>query len=155
MHRTSDKREGRAHLRLVEAAADQELEGHAACGYADARETQGRHLSHEVASVLARAPEQTACGASLELPLALSACMARHRVDAGALLDVLRPLRRAILSLAGADSAGHPIPIAAGDPRQAAVQLAAYLHDLIGQVARAWDVEREAVTSSAAALLSA
>lgn len=105
--------------------------------------------------MLAATPEEESVDASFVLPLALSACMARHKVDAATLLDVLRPLRRAILSLAGGQLNAKPVPLAAGDPRLAVLHLAAHLHELVGEVANAWDVEREAVASSAAALLSA
>lgn len=117
---------------------------------ADPDEVALVHLAGEIVQLLAAAPEGDAVHAPLALPLALSACMARHCVDPEGLIDAMLPLRRALIVVAALDAASEPVPLTAGDPHDAAVHLARYLHGLLIRAAAACQLQREALASAAA-----
>lgn len=107
-------------------------------------------LAGEIALMLAAAPEGDPARAPLALPLALSACMARHSVDPEGLIDAMLPLRRALIAVSALDATNEPVPLAAGEPREAALHLAAYLHGLLARASAASDLRREALATAAA-----
>lgn len=110
-------------------------------------------LAGEIALLLAAAPDSDAIRAPLALPLALSACMARHCVDPEGLIEAMLPLRRALLAVSALDPDDEPVPLAAGEPSDAALHLAAYLHGLLARASAASDLRRDALASAAAARL--
>jgi hypothetical protein len=162
MRQPPTSRTGRPHLRLLPPLAD-EPSGPATArsGGAETRDADeadhlsGEALAGEVAAVLADTTDEALANAPLALPLALSLCMERHGVDAEGLLDAMRLLRRALLASAGPQAAEAPVPLAAGDPRSAALGLAAHLHELFGWAAAMAGDDRRAVVSSAVANLAA
>jgi len=112
-----------------------------------------RVVAGEVALVLSGTSPQDLASGSLVLALALSVCMERHGVGAEGLVGAMRLLRGAVLADSGLDAASEPVPLAAGDPRSAALALARYLHGLLERAARAIGCGPDAVASSAAARL--
>lgn len=113
-------------------------------------------LAGEVALLLAAAPDGDPVHAPLAIPLALSACMARHCVDAEGLIDAMLPLRRALIAVSDLDAASEPLPLAAGEPKDAALSLAAYLHGLMARAEAASARHRgELATAAARQLRSA
>ena len=109
-----------------------------------------RHLAAEIALLLAAAPDGDVTHESLVLPLALSACMARYCVDPEALVDAMLPLRRALIAVSALDASIEPVPLTVGDPKDAALRLASYLHGLLSRASAASDLRREALASAAA-----
>jgi hypothetical protein len=137
---------GRGHLHLVPRPAPQ----------APATPVpEGRLVASEVANALAAASDDALVAAPLALPLALSVCMQRHGVDADRLVDTMRALRVAVLRVAGMDRASEPVPVAAGDPRSAALAMADYLVGLLRRAVRESGSSPDDVASAAAALLAA
>lgn len=115
----------------------------------------GRQVAGEVALVVAGTSEDTLRGAPLALPLALSLCMARHELEADALVAAMQLLRRAILAVSPLDQSCEPVPLGAGDARMAALHFAKYLHRLFDRAAEATGLGRDAVALSAVAHLRA
>jgi hypothetical protein len=107
-----------------------------------------RRVAADVAHVLAEEP--CASGSDIELALALSLPMARHRVSPIGLVDALRLLRQAILQVAGLDQDREPVPLAAGEPRVAAVAVAVYVAELLGRAASVTGWDRAEVARAAA-----
>lgn len=107
-------------------------------------------LAVEIVQLLAAAPDGDSTHAPLALPLALSACMARHGLDPEDLIDAMLPLRRALITVSALDAAREPVPLTAGEPKEAALSLAGYLHGLLARASVASDVHREALASAAA-----
>ena len=107
-------------------------------------------LAGDIAELLAAAPDTDATQAPLALPLGLSACMVRHCVDPEGLIEAMLPLRRALIAVSALDAASEPVPLTAGEPEDAALHLAAYLHGLLARASAASDVQRHALASAAA-----
>jgi hypothetical protein len=107
-------------------------------------------LAEEIALLLAAAPDTDPTRAPLALPFALSACMARHCVDPEGLIDAMLPLRRALIAVSRLDAASEPVPLTVGEPKDAALHLAAYLHGLMARAAAASDLHRAVLASAAA-----
>lgn len=111
-----------------------------------------RRVAADVAQVLA--DERYGWGTGIELALALSLPMARHRIGPGDLVGALRLLRQAVLEVSGLDPDREPVPLAAGEPRAAAVAVAAYVAELLARAARVTGCDRATVARSAAAHLT-
>jgi hypothetical protein len=107
-----------------------------------------RQVAADVAHVLAE--EACASGSDIDLALALSLPMARHRVNPMGLVASLRLLRHTVLEVSGLDPDREPVPLAAGEPRVAAVAVAVYVADLIGRAASVTGWERAEVARAAA-----
>lgn len=107
-------------------------------------------LAGDIAQLLAAAPDTDAIQAPLALPLGLSACMVRHCVDPEGLIEAMLPLRRALIAVSALDAASEPVPLPAGEPEDAALHLAAYLHGLLARASAASDLQRHALASAAA-----
>jgi hypothetical protein len=116
-------------------------------------EDRRRRLCSEVASVLAGTLDNDLEVAPLALPLALSACMARHQVGPEGLIDAMLPLRGALLSVSDLDPSVEPVPLAVGEPRTEALRLAHYLYGLLTRAAASSALHRDALASAAAARL--
>ena len=110
-------------------------------------------LAGDIAVLLAGAPEGDAALAPLALPLALSACMVNHGVDPEGLIDAMLPLRRALIDASALDASIEPVPLTVGEPADAALRLASYLHGLLVRAAAASDLHPDALASAAADLL--
>ncbi|MDA8312929.1 MAG: hypothetical protein M0Z46_20405 [Actinomycetota bacterium] len=113
-----------------------------------------RLVAAEVAAVLGGATDEMLAAAPLALPLALSVCMQRHDAGADGLIAAMQSLRRAVLAVSGLDPGSVPVPLAAGDPRMAALTLAEQLRRLLVQAARTCAAAPEEVASAAAARLA-
>ncbi len=109
-------------------------------------------MAADVAHVLAE--ERYRSGTGVELALALSLPMARHRIGPADLLDGLRLLRHAVLEVSRLDPDREPVPLAAGEPRVAAVNVAVYVSDLLGRAARVTGCDRVAMARTAATHLT-
>ena len=109
-------------------------------------------MAAEVAYVLAEQP--CVSGSGIEMALALSLPMARHRAGPGELVDALRLLRHAVLEVSGLDRDREPVPLAAGEPRVAAVAVAVYVAELLGRAARVTGCDRTTVARSVADYLT-
>lgn len=107
-------------------------------------------LAGDIAELLAAAPDTDATQAPLALPLGLSACMVRHCVDPEGLIEAMLPLRRALIAVSALDAASEPVPLTAGEPEDAALHLAAYLHGLLARASAASEIQRHALASAAA-----
>ena len=111
-----------------------------------------RQVAADVAHVLAE--EACASGSDIDLALALSLPMARHRINPMGLVASLRLLRHAVLEVSGLDPDREPVPLAAGEPRVAAVAVAVYVAELIGRAACVTGWERAEVARAAAEQLT-
>lgn len=111
-------------------------------------------VAAEVAAVLAGATDEVLAAAPLTLPLALSVCMERHDAGTEGLISAMQSLRRAVIAVSGIDPRNEPVPLAAGDPRTAALTLAEYLRGLLDRAALACATAPDAVASAAAARLA-
>lgn len=140
--------EGRPRLTLLAGGAPASQAGQDSLP--DADEEAFLRLAAEVALLLAAAPEGDTVHAPLAIPLALSACMARHCVDAEGLIDAMLPLRRALIAVSDLDAASEPVPLATGEPTDAALSLASYLHGLLARAEAASARHRGELASAAA-----
>jgi hypothetical protein len=111
-----------------------------------------RRVAAEVAHVLADGPYGS--GTGVEQALALSLSMARHRIGPADLVDALRLLRQAVLEVSRLDPDREPVPLAAGEPRVAAVNVAVYVSDLLGRAATVTGCGRVAMARMAATHLT-
>lgn len=110
-------------------------------------------MAAAVAAVLAQATDDLVAGAPLALPLALSACMARHGTGSEDLIALLRSLRRAVLAVSGLDPRSEPVPLAAGEPRSAALGMAEHVRGLLARASSACAAAPDVVARAAAAQL--
>lgn len=117
----------------------------------DARDAR-RRVAADVAEVLAEEPFPSTTG--IELALALSLPMARHRVGPAGLVGALRLLRETLLEISGLDPGIEPVPLAAGEPQVAAVAVAVYVVGLLARAACAAGSDRATVARAAAARLT-
>jgi hypothetical protein len=92
---------------------------------------------------------------ALTLTWGLSAWMRRCSVGIDEAWDGVAMLRSALLEASGLDRASEPVPLRAGEPSVALVNVAAYLDALVERAARQTGKERRAVVSEAVALLQA
>ena len=104
-------------------------------------------LAGEIILLLAAAPDGEPARTHVALPFGLSACMARHCLDPEGLIEAMLPLRRALIAASRLDAASEPVPLTAGEPKDAALALAAYLHGLLTRASAASDVHRGALAS--------
>lgn len=115
---------------------------------ADEADAVRRRVAADVAHVLAEEP--CASGSDIELALALSLPMARHRISPIGLVGALRLLRHAVLQVSGLDQDREPVPLAAGEPRVAALAVAVYVAELLGRAATVTGWDRAEVARAAA-----
>jgi hypothetical protein len=149
--RGPDRGDTRPRLSLLQGGAGSSRAADVA-GTEDGEEDLLR-LAGEIVLLLAAAPDSDPTRTAVALPFGLSACMARHCVDTEGLIDAMLPLRRALLAASRLDAASEPVPLTAGDPEDAALGLASYLHGLLSRASAASDLHRDALASAVAAQL--
>lgn len=111
-----------------------------------------RQAAADVAQVLVE--EESASGTGIELALALSLPMARHRIGPLGLVSALRLLRQAVLEVSELDPDREPVPLAAGEPRVAALAVAVYVAELLARAARVTGCDCATIARSAVAHLA-
>jgi hypothetical protein len=91
---------------------------------------------------LAGVGDEASVTSSLALPLGLSAWMRMAGVGPAEAASVLSDLRGAVLTAAGLDRSGEPVPFRVPDPRADLLLLAGYLGDLLSRAARTTGTDR-------------
>lgn len=117
-------------------------------------EDAGGELLREVASGLAEWPEISRPD-SLVAPLGLSLWMERHQAGMPELCDALVRLREGILTTAALEASTEPVPLVVRDLRTSALNLAAYLSDLLNRAAASRATTRQTIAEEALVALSA
>ena len=79
--------------------------------------------------------------------------MARSAIGLDRACDVLLHLRAALLAVSALDQRSEPVPLVAGDRRQAVLTLAVYLDGLVGRACRLAGTTREELAEAALAHL--
>ncbi len=104
---------------------------------------------HDVLFGLADLDEVGRGANSLVLPLGLSIWLRRSWMHETEACQSLRALRHTLLGISALDAPTEPVPIGTADPRTAVVNLAAYLHDLLGRAARSLGTSTRSVAELA------
>jgi len=102
---------------------------------AEERQDAAREFAFQAGLGLAELVPTDLVGGNLTLVFALSAWLRMSGMEPLGACSSLLALRRALVEASGLDQATEPVPLLAGDPRSALLNLSVYLHGLICRAA--------------------
>jgi hypothetical protein len=118
----------------------------------EAQTVEGRFLHEAALGVADMLPEDLEAG-NLTIPFCVSIWIRRSDIDLSGACEALLQLRSALVEVSGLDRRSEPVPLLAGDRRNAILGLAVYLDGLVERGARQSGTTRQDLARGALDLL--